>query len=131
MFELMCWCWSEKPHHRPDFQEILKVLRTDTFTHLLADTPVSKINDDIAAACIRKSKAVQRKRSASSYQAKGCCSLSQQDSLAPNSLLFSGVTSLLHSSSMGEETAVEVWYGTYDGSLGLVQYQQSGTVTEV
>ena len=125
----MCWCWSEKPQHRPDFQEILGVLRTDTFTHLLADTPVSKISDDVTAACIRKTKAAPRKRSSSSYQAKTCSSV--QESLSLNSLLGSGATSLLHSTTMGEETVVEVWYGTQDGSLGLVQYQQSGTVTEV
>ena len=124
----MCWCWSEKPQCRPNFQEILEVVRTDTFNYLLAANPISKSNDEVRAACIRTTKAASRKRSTSSNHGKSPSnsSLSQECSFPS-----SGVMSLLHCTTLGEETAVEVWYGTEKGSLGLVQYQQSGTVIEV
>jgi serine/threonine protein kinase len=35
MFELMCLCWSQKPHHRPDFQQILDLLNSPQFRQVL------------------------------------------------------------------------------------------------
>ena len=36
MFELMCWCWSHRPHHRPDFHQILDILNMPMFYELLS-----------------------------------------------------------------------------------------------
>ena len=36
MFELMCWCWSHRPHHRPDFHQILDILNMPMFHKLLS-----------------------------------------------------------------------------------------------
>ena len=121
MFELMCWCWSDKPHHRPDFQVVLEVMRTDTFTQLLAATAVTKDEDEPTAACIRTTSAPRRR---SSVVGRRC-------SIQESSFPYSGIMSLMSSIATGEETSVEIWYGTHDGALGILQYQQSGTTTEV
>ena len=34
MYELMCWCWSSKPHHRPSFSMIRQLAHHPCFTRL-------------------------------------------------------------------------------------------------
>ena len=129
MFELMCWCWSEKPHHRPNFPEILQVLRTDTFTRLLVATPTSKDEKDITAACLRTTMAPVRRRSTTTSNFH--CRTNMMSLVNDVSLPYFNTVSPLSCSSLTEEMCVEVWYGMEDGSLGVVQYQHSGTLIEV
>ena len=51
------------------------------------------------------------------------------------SVSYTGVMSLLYgggggATTQGQETAVQVWYGTEDGKCGIVQFQRSCTTTE-
>ena len=131
MLELMCWCWSEKPHHRPTFQQVLSVLRSDSSTSLVGGTPVSKDNHDIHSACVKSVQIPVRRTSAYgssvlSHANSSCCQ--RMSDLLPTS--HSGV---------GMETAVEVWYATFSGSLNekvsgrlsVVRYHSGGACLEV
>ena len=123
MFELMCWCWSDKPQHRPNVKEIIEILSTDTFTQLLSSSPVTQNNIEVTAACLRVT-AVPRRRSSVISIGRRSTSGSIGDISAPYSCLFGH-------SALGEETCATIWYGTEDGTLSMVQYQPNGTDTEV
>ena len=126
----MCWCWSDKPQHRPSFNEVLHSLRTDTFTHLLAATPITKDSDEITAAAVRTS-TTARRLSASSLYSRSTC-LDSTSVSASSSVALTGVMSLLSSHSpYGEDIKVEVWYGTENGACGIAQFQKTGMTTEV
>ena len=117
IFELMCWCWSEIPCYRPDFPTIIKALKTDMFTHLLASFPLIGNEEEVTTSCIR----IFRKRKSSS-------TINVDLSLASM-----GVSCLLPSKSTmgGEEFGTQVWYGTEFGKYGVIQFQNSGITHEV
>ena len=54
MFELMCWCWGQKPQHRPPFSEILTIMKKPLFHRLLLAEEVSTNNHVVTAACFRQ-----------------------------------------------------------------------------
>ena len=112
LFELMCWCWSDKPQHRPTFEQILKVIKTDSFTHLLEATPImSSRKNPVTAACVNFS-ASQSQQSASN---------SEGPMIVDNSsFTYSTATKVL--------SPVEIWYGTHAGSSGVIQFHKSITI---
>ena len=121
LHDLMCWCWSDKPQYRPTFNEILNIIKTDTFTHLLEATPISKDLNDVTAACITSS--VSRAHSLST-------SMEGSMSVIPKSTYSTALQQLLlageNSSSKGD-VSVQVWYGTKEGKCGIVNFHKSIT----
>ena len=54
MFDLMCWCWSGKPQHRPDFEEILQIMESDIFKCLLLVEPLEVCSEQfVTSSCYR------------------------------------------------------------------------------
>ena len=113
LFELMCWCWSDKPQHRPTFGQILKIIKADSFTHLLDATPVtaSSRKNQVTAACLK---------SASSSPPK-------LSTLTVPAINDDGFT-MTYSTASKVLSPIEIWYGTKCGSCGVVCFHQSLTV---
>ena len=124
MFELMCWCWSDLPQHRPKFDQILTVLRTDTFTTLLAATSITQDNDEVTAATVITTRA--RRSSVTSFHGRSSASYFASDLSYTNALSL-----VVGGAGHGEELTTQVWYGTERGSCGVVQFQRGGVVKEV
>ncbi len=124
LYELMCWCWSDKPQHRPTFDEILKIIKTDSFTHLLEATPISRDHDDITAACINTS---LRSNSFSSFQTMSVGA--GMGTRSDTTLSYHSVMSMLSTgnNSPREDTTIQVWYGTQHGKCGVVNFHKSTT----
>ena len=53
LLELMCWCWSEHPYHRPDIKEVLTVLEDGVTSQLVSAFPISSTDVGMVAACTR------------------------------------------------------------------------------
>ena len=121
LYELMCWCWSDRPNSRPDFSAILSILKSDMFTHLLASFIVQKSEEEFTTSCMRLSR---------SRRVSGSLTYS---TAVDASLASLGVMSLVYGKSgfAGEEYATQVWYGTEFGKFGMVQFQTTGTIHEV
>lgn len=121
LYELMCWCWSDRPNHRPDFSTVLSVLKSDMFTHLLASFPINKSEEEVTTSCMRLSR-TKRVSGSLSY-----------NSMADQSMSSLGVMSLVYGKSAlaGEECATQVWYGTELGKYGMIQFQATGIIHEV
>ena len=119
----MCWCWSDKPQHRPTFNEVLKVIKTDSFTHLLEATPVSRDHGEITAACTSYS-ALQNSLSvvqSTSFSGHG------KGSRLDKIISHSSVVTMLSSSSSSSlsNMTIQVWYGTKQGKCGVVNLHNS------
>ena len=138
MFELMCWCWSDIPQHRPDFDQILQILKTDTFTHLLAATSITKDNNEITAASLH-TVAVRRTSMSSFYTKSSANSIfgmitQSVGSGMEMSASYTGVMSLIYGNvtgGQGEESANQVWYGTDTGRCGIIKFEKCRTDKEV
>ena len=114
LFELMCWCWSDKPQHRPTFRQILKIIKADSFTHLLEATPMTagSRKNQVTAACL-----------------KSVISSTPQSSIVRTlpSISDDGFT-MTYCTASKVLSPVEIWYGTRCGSCGVVCFHQSLTV---
>lgn len=119
----MCWCWSDRPNHRPSFNTILSILHQDTFFHLLASYPMLKEEEDVTSSCMRLFK---------SRRISSVGSLSHS-MMVDQSLASLGVMNLVHgkSSLSSGEIATQIWYGTEFGKYGMIQFQNSGVTHEV
>lgn len=119
----MCWCWSERSNHRPDFTKILHVLKSDTFTHLLASFSLLNVEEEVSGSCVRLYRQCRRSVTATLGHS----------TVVDQSLSSLGVMSLLNSKSsyMGEEFATQVWYGTESGKFGMIQFNNSGAIHDV
>lgn len=117
----MCWCWSDLPQDRPDFSQILEVLRSESFTNLLAAAELFHCkSNQVTAMHINSVLAPRLKRTA------------QKDlELASLSWLMSLVQGKSQSAQRRGETAVQVIYGTDKGRCEMVQFQNSGAVRKV
>lgn len=123
LYELMCWCWSDRPNHRPDFATVLAILNSDAFTHLLASFPICKSEEQIVTSCLR----LARNRRMSG-------SLTFSSTVVDQSMSSLGVMNLVYGKGggvAGDECATQVWYGTDHGMYGMVQFQTTGTIREV
>ena len=110
LYELMCWCWSDKPQHRPTFEQILKIVKKDSFTHLLEAVPVTSSRKNlVTSACVKFNSTSPQKGTASS---------------APSSddleFQYGTTTKVL--------SPVEIWYGTKTGSCGKIRFQHPVTI---
>ena len=127
LYELMCWCWSDLPNHRPSFTIILNILKSDMFIHLLASFSVLKEDEEVTTSCIR----LMRTRRSS-----GSVSLSHS-TMMDQSLASLGIMSLVYGKPSsggyagGGEYATQVWYGTQFGKYGVIQFQNNGIIHEV
>ena len=124
LYELMCWCWSDKPQHRPTFDEILKLIKTDSFSHLLEATPVTRDHDDITAACINCS---SKPNTMSAFHTMSVSP--GMGTRSDTTLSYHTVMSMLSTSSSSpqEDTNIQVWYGTEHGKCGVVNFHKSTT----
>ena len=120
----MCWCWSDKPQHRPTFDEVLKIIKTDSFTHLLEATPVSRNHDEVTAACINSS---CKQSSLPIFQTMSVGP--GMGTRSDTTLSYQSVMSMLSSSggSPRDDTTIQVWYGTLEGRCGVVNFHKSTT----
>ena len=131
LFELMCWCWSERPGHRPDFSTILDTLKSDMFSHLLASFPLLRAEEEVTTSCMRLCRT--RRGSTSASLSSNSTSLTHS-TILDQSLSTLGISSLIYGKSGtlgGEETVTQVWYGTEFGKYGMIQFQNSGILHEV
>lgn len=111
----MCWCWCDLPQHRPNFTQILGVLKDVSFTNLVASEVVfestksgQQITDTVIAERINDS--VQRDL---------CPTVSRLMSLVQTKTSWQG------------EHAVQMFYGTDHGLCGMMQFQSTGTIIKV
>ena len=104
LYELMCWCWSDKPQHRPTFEQILDTVKRDSFTHLLEAIPVtvSDKKNMVTAACITSS------------HHHSTTSLSSLSLTQNFNFPYSTVTKII--------STVEIWFGTKIGSCGVIRF---------
>ncbi len=128
MFELMCWCWSDLPQHRPTFDQILDTLKTDTFTSLLAATSLTKDGDEVTAASIHSTYA--RRSSITSFQSRSVTSMFASNNGVDFSLTHTDALNLIVGGP-GEELTTQVWYGTDRGNVGVIQFQRGGVIKDV
>ena len=125
------------PQHRPGFDQILQILKTDTFTHLLAATSITKDNNEITAASLHA--VAVRRNSMSSFYSKSNTSIMAMITQSVGSGMemsasYTGVMSLIYGNAtggQGEETANQVWYGTDTGQCGIIKFEKSRTDREV
>ena len=125
MVELMTWCWSDNPNHRPTFDQILSILKSDASYSLVGGMPVSK-DDEIHAACV-KTVAVRRRSLTGTFNP----SLTTTNTKGGPSCLRMTNVIPLKSCGIGMETVVDVWYGTITGKLNVVRYHSTGACVEV
>lgn len=113
LVELMTWCWSNKPNHRPTFDQILSTLREETIHSLVGGMPLSH-EEEAHAACIRT---VSIPRKSTSTLGQNCSRLT---SVIPSRVC-----------GIGMESGIEVWYGTVKGSLNVIRYSSTGSSVQV
>ena len=53
MYELMCWCWSNKPHRRPSFAIIRQLALSQPFTRLHYAMRVEPARHLVTAIAVR------------------------------------------------------------------------------
>ncbi len=116
VFELMCWCWSDLPIYRPDFNTILSVLKTDVFTRLLASFPLTGNKEEVTTSCLNQIKS-PRITSSSTANIEPSISLS----IVSNSI----------SSKTSDGFRTQIWYGTDFGKYGIVNFQNNVITHEV
>lgn len=121
MYELMCWCWSDKPQHRPTFTQIKEIVSSSTFTQLLDNFRITVDDDSIQTACVHSFKqTLTRKRNPDDNIPEKRLSASPSPS----------VLSLLAANS-DEENIVQVYYATAKGKVGVIQFQSGETNCQV
>ena len=116
--DLMCWCWSDLPHDRPNFTQIIQILRTESFTNLLATSEImsSKKGHQITAAYLNTILVAPLKDTAAS---EVCPSVHRLMSLVKSKSQKKG------------ELAMQIVYGTESGDCEVVQYQATGVLRKV
>lgn len=111
MYELMCWCWSDNPQHRPTFTQIKEIISTSTFTQLLDSKKLLQEGHNFTTACIHMFRQpLSRRRHQEDV-------MSEKPSIASPS---PSVLSVL-AASADEEDIVTVFYGTGTGQISAIQ----------
>ncbi len=117
--DLMCWCWSDSPQHRPNFTQILTTLRKEAFTNLLATAEMlesDRSRRQITASCMGMVMDRHIKSSILKDMHPSMCQM------------MSRVQSM---KSLKGENAMQVFYGTDSGQCGMIQFQSTGTIKKV
>lgn len=109
MYELMCWCWDDKPACRPTFTQIKSVINQDTFTHLVGSSALP-YDDDVYTTV-----------SVQTYHAKNTGAENGNDLNSSTAVPSPSVANLLAASIIQDQTT-RVWYGTKQGRLGYIQF---------
>ena len=125
MVELMAWCWSDKPKHRPSFDQILSILRGETIYSLVGGLPLGDM-EEIHAACVTTISIPHRRHSCSFNPASVSCGVGQGQSCMRLSSIIPA-----RPCGIGMETGIEVWYGNINGKLNVVRYHSAGTYNQV
>jgi hypothetical protein len=115
----MYWCWSDLPQERPNFTQILTILKDVSFTNLIATTKVlepTKKGEQITAACLDT---VIAERIKDITKRELCPSMSRLMSLMESRASWQG------------EHGMQLFYGTDQGVCGMMQFQATGTVKKV
>lgn len=112
MYELMCWCWSERPAFRPTFTQIKNIIKNDTFTHLIGSAALP--NDDDVYTTV----------SVQTYNLKNSSQGNEND-LDSSSVAPSPSVANLLAASIVQEHITRVWYGTKQGRLGYIKFPSS------
>jgi serine/threonine protein kinase len=119
MVELMAWCWSDKPRHRPSFEQILSILRGETIYSLVGGLPLGDVEEVHAAAV--KTIAIPHRRHSSTFSPPASVQGQGQSCLRLSSIIPA------RACGIGMGTGIEVWYGTIKGTLKMVRYHSTGT----
>ena len=136
MIELMCWCWSEKPQHRPTFLEILRVLRTSVLTSLMSAVELNE--QGITVACYKLSSSVPSSSPSPITSPRTSVTspspiTSPRTSVTSPPLLLSGEQETNSATypviGLSENSILEVWYGGAD-CLSVVAYHPKGVGVE-
>ena len=126
MVELMAWCWSDRPRHRPSFEQILSVLRGETIYSLVGGLPLGDVGEVHAAAV--KTIAIPHRRHSSTFSPPS--SVSGGMGQGQSCLRLSSIIPA-RACGIGMGTGIEVWYGTIKGKLNMVRYHSTGTFVKV
>lgn len=118
--DLMCWCWSDLPQDRPNFTQIIQILRTESFTNLLATSKImsSKKGHQITASC-QNTILVAPLNDTAASESEVCPSMCRLMSLVKGK------------SQKKRELAMQIVYGTESGDCEVVQYQATGILRKV
>ena len=122
MQELMCWCWSDRPQHRPTFCEIHSALDSAAFLHLLGVSRLFTDQDKFKTACTHVFQQQVKRNHLSEENA-----VRKRESAMPSA----AVVNLLSQVSADEGYTLQVWYGTERGKIGMVQFSSGETNCEV
>ena len=123
----MCWCWSEKPQHRPSFQEILKVLRNSAFTSMTSVVELNK--HDVMAACY---KLTGPHTSSPSSSSSSLVTSPRSSVTSPLPLITSEPETTNSTTGLlgADNSVLEVWFGNCD-SLSVLAYHSTGASIQV
>jgi serine/threonine protein kinase len=112
MYELMCWCWSDSPNHRPTFAQIKQIISSHSFVQLLKCVPLQS-QDTFTVASLHTFKPTLslRRRYKDEDLLKG------KHSAASPSPSILQILSL----NTDNDEVFNIYYGTRKGQIGIFQ----------
>lgn len=113
MYELMCWCWSNNPQHRPDFTQIKSIISSTACSQLLDAKRLTLEDNRITVAAMHTFRQPFSRRRQQKDEP-----ISEKPSIASPS---ASVLSVLAASS-DEDELLTVFYGTSIGKVGMVRF---------
>ena len=129
MVELMAWCWSDRPKHRPTFDQILSILRGETLYSLVGGIPLGD-ETEVHAACVKTIAIPHRRHSSTFNPSSSSSSAGGGAGLSQSCMRLSSIIPA-RTCGIGMETGIEVWYGTVKGKLSAIRYHSTGTYVQV
>lgn len=125
LLELMCWCWSEHPYHRPELKDLISKLEDGVTSQLVTAFPISSADAGVTVV------AAATRTTTKSFAFSASFSTEKRLALAPGYLNPFGNTSKTFRSSFKSPIMVlDVWCGGKDG-LKHITSQASGHMSEV
>ena len=121
LLELMCWCWSEHPYHRPDIKEVLTALEKRVTSQLVSAFPISSEDAGIHAVAAYTRFSLKGRSFTSSLSGEKQPSLSAPGYLSPFSLTKKSST---------KSPSLDIWFASKD-RLKHIECQTNGQMIEV